>query len=64
MKHILAERPFLSIQGEGMWAGKPSIFVRYAGCNLRCQFGLKCPNKMNERDIPDYIKELISSFLN
>ena len=61
MKHILAEKPFLSIQGEGMWAGRPSIFVRYAGCNLRCQFGLKCPNKMAERDIPDYIQKVIDN---
>lgn len=64
MKHILAEKPFLSIQGEGMWAGKPSIFVRYAGCNLRCQFGLKCPNKQAQRDIPDYIKEVIDNLDN
>lgn len=64
MKHILAEKPFLSIQGEGMWAGKPSIFVRYAGCNLRCQFGLKCPNKCSQRDIPDYIKDVIDNLDN
>ena len=54
MKHILAEKPFLSIQGEGIHAGRPSIFVRYAGCNLRCQFGLKCKNCNKVRDIPDY----------
>lgn len=30
---------FCSIQGEGKWTGKPSIFIRVAGCNLRCVFG-------------------------
>lgn len=30
---------FCSIQGEGYMTGEPSIFVRVAGCNLRCVFG-------------------------
>lgn len=29
---------FRTIQGEGPNAGRPAIFVRLAGCNLRCHF--------------------------
>jgi 7-carboxy-7-deazaguanine synthase len=29
---------FYSIQGEGKWMGRPNIFIRTTGCNLRCSF--------------------------
>jgi len=29
---------FISIQGEGIRTGRPSLFIRLGGCNLRCVF--------------------------
>src|SRR6185503_8329530 len=29
---------FFSIQGESSWVGRPTVFVRTTGCNLRCTY--------------------------
>lgn len=34
--HLKINEVFLSLQGEGPWQGEPVIFIRLAGCNLRC----------------------------
>ncbi len=35
---MLIAELFHSIQGEGRFAGTPSLFIRTSGCNLRCWF--------------------------
>jgi 7-carboxy-7-deazaguanine synthase len=38
MKTIPIHETFISIQGEGIHAGKPTTFVRVVGCNLACPY--------------------------
>ena len=38
MKHAGLCEVFSSIQGEGPWVGQRQIFVRFAGCDIRCRY--------------------------
>ena len=29
---------YYSIQGEGFYSGRPAVFIRFSGCNLKCPF--------------------------
>jgi len=37
MKYKVSEI-FYSIQGEGLNQGIPFVFIRFSGCNLRCEW--------------------------
>jgi len=49
-KPIYLVEEFYSIQGEGLFSGVPSIFLRFGGCNLTCR-GFKTEYKNLNGDI-------------
>ncbi len=75
MKTYLINEIFYSIQGEGVRAGTANVFVRFAGCNLKCDIepGPKSPGgfacdtefesgrRMTAKEIVDEIFRLIGN---
>lgn len=64
MKKYKVNEIFYSLQGEGRWAGRAAIFVRFSGCNLKCPFcdtDFKAHTEMGEIDILEKIQSLSES---
>ena len=57
---------FYSLQGEGYHTGTPVIFVRFSGCNLKCDF---CDTQheegkmMTDDEIIAEVKNILPSLL-
>lgn len=55
---------FYSLQGEGRWAGCAAVFIRFAGCNLKCPFcdtDFHTYKEMTAGEIRDEVNKLASS---
>lgn len=50
MSSLMVTEVFRSLQGEGLYCGTPSVFVRFYGCNFTCSgFGMPAGKKSEER---------------
>lgn len=58
---------FFSYQGEGIYAGMPQIFVRFAGCNIKCSYcdtanSQKISSKTKFLTAPEIIREAVKLY--
>lgn len=59
MKRYAVNEIFYSLQGEGLLTGTAAVFIRFAGCNLRCPF---CDTDFQHRDVMT-AEEIVASAL-
>jgi len=62
MEKLKVAEIFYSLQGEGKWAGVPSVFLRTFGCNFQCRgFGMPFGGAPLNKE-PEEIAERIAEF--
>ncbi len=57
MKKIKIVEYFFSLQGEGLFVGVPSFFIRFPNCNLACRYCDTDFNSFYEIDMPVILEE-------
>lgn len=55
--------PWLTIQGEGPHSGLPAVFVRLAGCNLKCELCDTIYTTGREHRLPAVLAQMASKLL-
>ncbi|MCO7127530.1 7-carboxy-7-deazaguanine synthase QueE [Sporolactobacillus shoreicorticis] len=59
---IYISNVFRSIQGEGIYEGVPSVFVRLPGCNLNCTWCDEQQNMQRKKYSLKRVSEIVNSF--